>query len=268
MKKKLITISLLIAIVLVCTGFSPALASPKNTSLEIQNTLVPIEVNYLLGRQHKQTRTFVSESEAEEIRQYLIELRTALEQNDQQAIKKYEILLKEKGIFTDDNQNILLNIDRVTLLQKRMQPTIFTSQAGDNISNNLCYFNAIGEGLVAWWLAIQVWEGIVNMIKNQSSAIAAIILLLIFLPFFVLTMLITNLIPFRILAPAGVLAVKNGTVSAIGLNGAQKVTVGPEGYGVNLSGFTGITINIAPINNRSSFLFVSGIALKAEGKFL
>jgi hypothetical protein len=268
MKKKLIVLSVLLALLLVFTGFSPALASTNNKSLEIKNNLVPIEVNYLLGRHHKQTRTFVSESEAEEIRQYLIELRTALEQNDQQAIKQYEILLKEKGIIIDAAQASFPHTLGVTLLQKRAQPTIFTSQTGDNISNNLCYFNAIGEGLVAWWLAIQVWEGIVNMIDNQSSVIAALILLLVFLPFFVLTMVITNLIPFRILAPAGVLSVKNGTVSAIGINGAQKVTVGPEGYGVNLSGFTGITINIAPMNNRSSFLFVSGIALKAEGKFV
>jgi hypothetical protein len=268
MKKKLITISLLIAIVFVITGFSPALASPNNTPLEIQKNFVPIEVDYLLGRQHKQTRTFVSESEAEEIRQYLIELHSALEQKDQQAIAKYETLLKEKGIFTDNNQKIFLNNDLTMLLQKRTHPTIFTSPAGDNISNNLCYFNAIGEGLIAWWLAIQVWEGIANILNNQSSVIAALILLLVFLPIFLLTMIITNLIPFRILAPAGVLALKNGTVSAIGLNGAQKITVGPEGYGVNLSGFTGITINIPPMNNRSSFLFVSGLALKAEGKFV
>jgi hypothetical protein len=267
MKKKLIAISLLTAAILLLTGFSPALASPNNKPLEIKNTLIPIEINYLLGRQHKKTQTLVSENDAEEIRQYLIKLHNALEQNDQQEIIHYETLLKEKGLFTDCNQRVFPNNQGLTLLQKKTQPTVFTTPAGDNISNNLCYFNAIGEGLVAWWLAIQFWEAIVRMINNQSSVIAALILLLIFLPYFVLTMLITNLIPFRILAPAGVLSLKNGTVSAFGLNGVQRMTIGPEPYAVNLSGFTGITINIPPINNRSSFLFVSGIALKAEGKF-
>lgn len=267
MNKKVISISIVTAAILLLTGFSPVLASPKNNSLEIQQNLVTIEVNYLLGRQHTQTHALVTESDAEEIRQYLIELHNALEQNDQQAISKYEALLKAKGLFEGYNQRVFTNNHGLTLLQKSKQPTVLTTLADDNISNNLCYFNALGEGLVAWWLAIQVFEGIVKMIKNVSNAIAAIILLLIFLPFFVLTMLITNLIPFRILAPTGVLSLKNGTVSALGLNGLQRVPVGPDPYAVNLTGFTGITINIPPINNRSSFLFVSGIALKAEGSF-
>lgn len=267
MNKKIMSISILTAAILLLTGFSPALAAPKNNSLEIKDNLVTIEVNYLLGRQHTQTNTLVTESDAEEIRQYLIELHNALEQNDQQAISKYEALLKAKGLFEGYNQRVFTNDHGLTLLQKSKQPTAFTLQADDNISNKICYFNALGEGLVAWWLAIQVWEGIVKMINNVSSVIAALILLLVFLPYFVLTMLITNLIPFRILAPAGVLSLKNGTISALGLNGLQRVPVGPDPYAVNLSGFTGITINIPPINNRSSFLFVSGIALKAEGSF-
>ncbi|MFA5102977.1 MAG: hypothetical protein WC525_07465 [Candidatus Thermoplasmatota archaeon] len=266
MDKKLIAICIITAAIVLLTGFSSALASPKTNLFEIQNNLVTIEVNYLLGRQSRQTCSTVTVSEAEEIRHYLIELHDALERNDGQAISTYKALLKEKGIFLDNYQKVNSNTHGFALLEQTTSPSYINSQAGENISNTFCYFNAIGEGLVAWWLALLVLEGIIHLLKNTSSLIVALILFLTFLPFFVLTMLFTNLIPFRILAPSGVLSLKNGTVSAFGLNGFQRVTVGPEAYGVNLSGFTGITINIPPINNRTSFLFLSGLALKAEGK--
>ena len=117
-----------------------------------------------------------------------------------------------------------------------------------------------------WWLGLAFVQAIVKAVENVSNPIGAIILLIILLPILVLTMLLTDLIPFRILAPTGAISVQNGTISCLGLNGFQRVKVGAEGYGVNLSGFTGITINIPPMNNRSSFLFVSGFALKAEGQ--
>jgi len=116
--------------------------------------------------------------------------------------------------------------------------------------------------LIGWHF---LYEGITKIIKNASNFFEAFILLLVFLPFLVITMLFSNLIPFRILAPIGALALKNGTISCVGLNGFQKVSVGAEAYEVNLSWFTGITINILPTNNSKAFLFVSGMALKAEG---
>jgi hypothetical protein len=117
-----------------------------------------------------------------------------------------------------------------------------------------------------WWLGLAFAQAIIKAIENVSNPIGAIILLIILLPLLVLTMLLTDLIPFRIFAPTGVISVRNGTISSLGLNGFQRVKVGAEGYGVNLSGFTGITINIPPINNHKTFLFVSGFALKAEGQ--
>ena len=78
-------------------------------------------------------------------------------------------------------------------------------------------------------------------------------------------MLLTDLIPIKILTPTGAISLQNGTISCLGLNGFQRVKVGAEAYGVNLSWFTGSTINLPPINNHKAFLFVSGIVLKAEG---
>jgi hypothetical protein len=265
MNKKIISLSILTATIILLTGFTPALASNKNNLTSIKSELVTIEVNHYLGRQPKQVRTTITASEAEEIRYYCIELYKAQERNDYQAILKYETLLNEKGIFGEHYRQFSTNTQGITLLEKTNLPDYFTNLAGDNISNRFCYINAIGEGLVMWWLAQAFWQAIVNALKNVSNPIAALILLLALLPLAITVMLLTNLIPFRILAPTGAFALKNGTISCLGLNGFQRVKVGAEAYGVNLSGFTGLTINIPPINNRTAFLFISGFALKAEG---
>jgi len=265
MNKKIVFVSVVTAVIILLTGFTPALASNKDNFIEIKNDLVTIEVNHYLGRQPKQVRTTVTASEAEEIRQYLIELYNAQERNDRQAISTYEALLNEKGIFGECYQKFYSNNDGLTLIEKTKLSRFPSSLAGENISNRFCYFNAIGEGLVFWGLALSFLQAIVNVLKNVSNPIAAFILFLALLPLAIVMMLLTNLIPFRILAPTGAMSLRNGTISCLGLNGFQRVKVGVEGYGVNLSWFTGITINIPPINNRTAFLFVSGFALKAEG---
>jgi hypothetical protein len=268
MNKKIISLSILTAVIILLTGCTPALASPKNNLLAVKNDLVTIEVNHYLGRQTQQIRTTVTASDAEQIRLYLTELYKAQERNDNAAISKYEALLNNKGIFGEQNHRFSSTINGITRLEKttlsRYTPTI----AGDNISNRLCYFNAIGEGGMLWWLGLGFIQNLVDSITNVSNPIGAIILLIILLPLIVLTMLLTDLIPFRIFSPTGIISLKNGTISALGANGHQRVTVGSESYGVNLTGFTGITINIPPINNHKSFLFVSGFALKAEGQLV
>lgn len=265
MNKKIVIVSLLMALLVSLTSITPALATKNTNLITLKNDLVTIEVNRYLGKTPEQIHTTVTSAEAEQIKQDLIALYDAQQKNDHEAISKYEALLNEKGIFGNIYQKFYSNDNGMALIEKTKLPRFPSSLAGENISNRFCYFNAIGEGLILWWLGLQVWEGIVKIITNQSSIIAALILLLIFLPLLVLTMLITNLIPFRILAPTGAMSLKNGTISCLGLNGFQRVKVGAEAYGVNLSWFTGITINIPPINNRTAFLFVSGIALKAEG---
>jgi len=265
MDKKIAIISVFAAVIILLMGFTPALASNKNNLPVIKTDLVTIEVNHYLGRYTEQTRTTVTTSEAEEIQFYLTELFKAQERSDYQAISKYESLLRKKGIFEQHYQKIFSKNAVQSLFETIHRPFPVISTAGENISNRLCYFNAIGEGIVLWWLGLQVLEGIVKILKNASNFLEAFILLLIFLPFLVLTLVFSNLIPFRILAPTGALALKNGMISCLGLNGFQRRMVGAESYGVNLSWFTGITINFLPSNNRTAFLFVSGMALKAEG---
>lgn len=268
MKKKIVFISITTAVILLLMGITPALASEKKNVLEMRNTLVNIEVNQYLGRQPRTIYTTVTADEAEEIRTYLIELYEAQERNDHQAVVHYEELLTQKGIFGERMSQLYSTSNGASLRKETTFPVYPQTQAEGNISNRLCYINAIGEGLVMWWLALSFWQAIVKALKNVSNPLAAIILLIALLPLALTVMILTNLIPFRILAPIGAFALRNGSISCLGLNGFQRVTPGAEGYGVNLSGFTGITINIPPINNRSAFLFISGFALKAEGTLI
>jgi len=48
-------------------------------------------------------------------------------------------------------------------------------------------------------------------------------------------MLLTDLIPIKILTPTEAISLQNGTISCLGFNGFQRVKVGAEAYGVNLS---------------------------------
>ncbi|MBE3121880.1 MAG: hypothetical protein IMZ43_06355 [Thermoplasmata archaeon] len=265
MNKKIVIVSLLTALLVSLTSITPALATKNTNLITLKNDLVTIEVNRYLGKTPEQIHTTVTSAEAEQIKQDLMALYDAQQRNDHEAISKYEVLLNEKGIFGNSNQKFYSNDNGMALIEKTKFSRYLTNQIGENISNRFCYFNAIGEGLVFWWLALSFLQGIVNVLKNVTNPIAMLILLLVLLPLAIVMMLLTNLIPFRILAPTGAMSLKNGTISCLGLNGFQRVKVGAEAYGVNLSWFTGITINIPPINNRTAFLFVSGIALKAEG---
>ncbi len=266
MDKKIIYVSILTSAVVLITGFSPALATPNTDLFAIRNDLVTIEVNHFLGRHPTQVYTTITAAEASEIRQYLIELSNAQQQNDREAIERYESILNQKGIFGQGYQQFNSKDDYTPWLKNTKLSHHFDGFADDNISNRFCYFGAIGEGLMLWWIGLALWQTIIKAVTNVSNPIGAIILLIMMLPFLVLSMLLSDLIPFRILAPTGMISLKNGTISSIGFNGVQRINVEAEPYEVNLSGFTGLTINIPPINEHKAFLFISGFAVQAEGR--
>lgn len=260
MKRKIVFITTIVAMLIVLGSLSPSICSK-----DIET--VAIEVNRYYGKEPETIRTEVTIAEAKEIEQILINLNQAIENNDEQAISQYEAILNEKGIFGETHQKFFSNNKYYETMEKTnlaKYTKYFQNKNGDDISNYFCYFNAIGEGLMLWWLGLKVWAAIISAIQNVSNPIAAFILFLALLPFLVLTMLLTNLIPFRILAPNGVISLKNGSISSLGLKGLKSLKVGAEAVGVNLSWFTGITINIPPINDRKAFLFISGIAVEVK----
>ena len=136
----------------------------------------------------------------------------------------------------------------------------------DDVSNSLCYFNAIGTGLMASYLGVVVWEAFQRLLRNASSFLEGFVIIIIFLPFVVATIVLTGLIPFRVAMPRGMVYVEDGRISSLGLQGFKRVIVDTEPITVNISWFTGLSISI-PGNEetgRESFVFVSGLAVDVK----
>ena len=134
-----------------------------------------------------------------------------------------------------------------------------------NLSNTACFFTAHGEGMLAGYFAERFLQSVAAALDNVTNIFAKIIVLLALLPLILIVLLINDLIPLRIMMPTGTLVLANGTISSIGLQGVKREKIGADHAQVNLSWFTGITLNILPINNHSAFTFVAGFAMKTEG---
>lgn len=261
MKKKMIVLSSLCVIVVVLAGFTPALAS-KPVTPTVSPTTVPVEVTRYQGMNPVQTVAAVSPADAWQIEQCLIELYNAQQRNDRPTISRCITTLKNKGITIGTRDQALLSPGKISF------PGFTRGTAGDNISNSICFFSAIGQGMLYGTFATKVIQAIAKAIQNQTNPIGAIILLILMLPLILTVILINDLIPFRIMMPAGALVLTNGTVFSIGLLGVKRMKVNATQIGVNLSWFTGLTINIPPLKNESKpFTFVSGFAAKVEGPF-
>ena len=262
MKKKIVMISCLCVLVLAVAGFTPALASTPLTSTK--NT-VPIEVTRYAGNDQLSTIMTVSSSDAWQIQQCLIDLYHAQQQNDQLAITHCIAVLNSKGITINARESSLLSPQRILQFYGK---TTNHKALIDDLTNQACLFTAIGQGMLVGNFALRFIQAVVAAINNQSSVVAKFILLLVMLPLLAVVLLFNDLIPIRILMPEGALALRNGSVTSIGLQGMKRMTVNATQIGVNLSWFTGITINIPPLKNESKpFTFIAGFAAKVEGPF-
>jgi len=96
MDKKIISLSIFSAVVILLAGCTPALASSENNMFAVKTERINIEVNHYLGRQTERNQLTVTADEAEQIRFYLTELYNAQQRNDRAAIATYESLLYEK----------------------------------------------------------------------------------------------------------------------------------------------------------------------------
>jgi hypothetical protein len=254
MKKKIICFSAVIVGILIVLGsLSPAVCSKDIDT-------VTIEVNRYNLRNPTTIRTEVNAEEAQEIKQILIDLNEAIENNDEAAISQYEEILNEKGIFGEQRQEF---ISQNTFSEKMrgMKQTLSAE-----ITNRLCYFNAVGNGSIFFTLAVRFIEVMQEIIDNATSVIEALVLLLVLLPFFAIIYLGTHLIPFRILMPIGIVGMDKGKMFSLGLNGFKRVVIesGDDPLFVNLTWFTGATVNIIGSGSLGGFLFVSGFAAGVE----
>lgn len=264
MKRKTIILSLIMATVVILAGLSSVVGSSDIEAL-VENATVTIEVNKYLGKKPEQILTEVSEEEAKEIEQLLLGLYDAIERNDKTAISKYQNTLNKKGIFGDKHYEFYSQDEFLEMVDTSKNSQLFNRLdkiQGDNISNYVCYYHAAGKGMMIFTLGLRVLQAIIEAVNNAESFLEALIILLALLPFYVLIALMTHLIPFRILLPIGVIMMESGKMFSLGLSGFKSVTVEDEPYNVNISWFTGLTVNIPFSENP--FLFVSGVAFEVK----
>ena len=97
-------------------------------------------------------------------------------------------------------------------------------------------------------------------------------ILQILIPIYLVIMLLTHLVPFRICMPIATINMEDGTMSAIGLAGSQTVNVNDPSpsHQVTIGGFTGITVSVPNINENESelngFMFISGFSMLVKSK--
>ncbi|HDO19874.1 MAG TPA: hypothetical protein ENG74_04015 [Thermoplasmatales archaeon] len=252
MNKKLMGFG--VSLLFILTIFSPAVTS---RSLDHQES-VTVEVNKIGIRGIKKVLTKLSYDEACKLRELLIRLDEALSAGNLRAVRKYESEINGLGIFGDGYQKIPV-------------PMAISSTAvdveDDNISNTLCYFHAAGRGTIYFTFTLKLVEMIKQVVKNATSLIGALAVIIAMIAIFAPIIILTYIVPFRIAMPVGMVRVENGSVSSFGTRGYKKVEVEEnETFDVNISWFTGITINIAfnKSNESGNFLFVSGFALAVE----
>jgi hypothetical protein len=266
MKKKILIISTIIAAIIVLGSCSYSITASNLERINSTET-VKIEVNQYLGNPYNTIETEVSIKEAEEIREILINLNEAITNNDKEAIEYYEKKINNKGIFENEYQEFYSNEEYNKIIKSNKRANIFNflgSKNGDDISNILCFFNAIGSGLFVSFFGALALDAFLKIMSNASSFIEMFVIFIIFFPFVALIVVLTGFIPFRILMPRGNVWMESGSMSTIGLSGVKRVTVDNESVTVNLSLFTGLSISI-PGNEdsgRDPFVFASGIAIR------
>jgi len=259
--KKILLLSTLVAILIVLGGLSPSICSKDiKPSQKSQNTgTITVEVNKYHGLQPITIHTELSNEEAEQLKEILIQLDIAIENNDETTVKECESILNEKGIFGDYYEEFYTH----KTFNKKLKSSglsRYLNQNGDNFSNLMCYFHAVGTGQIYFFVQISILENMANAFKNVTSIIAALMVLFIFLPFYVLALILTHLVPFRIMMPLGFVELDDGKMTSIGLKGLKRaIAQNNESIMANVSWFSGLTINI-PTENL--FLFMSGIAVK------
>jgi len=268
MKKKMIIFSTIMAIIIILGSCSSSITASNIKEIKSSET-VKIIVNRYYSNLFNTIETKVSIEEAEEIKELLNNLNEAITNNDNEAISFYEKKLNNKDIFENDYQEFYSKEEYVKILKlnkKSNLKNLLNEKNGDNLSNLFCFFNAIGKGLFVSYIGVLVWEGFQSLLSNASSFAEIFVIIIVFLPLVVATIVLTGLIPFRIFMPKGMVYVEEGRISSIGLKGVKRVTIDTDPVGVNLSFFTGLSITI-PGNEdtgRDPFVFASGIALKVD----
>jgi hypothetical protein len=265
--KKIIIISGLVAILIILGGLSPSIVSKDIVPIQLDEEIetITVEVNKYYGKQET-IYTDLTFEEIEELEKILTILDEAILKNDEKTIKECEKSLNEKGIFGDKYENFYSH----DFISKKFRSSRLSKFSrilplnGDDLSNLMCYFHARGQGMFFFFAELNILQNIVDAMNNASGLIEAFIIFFALLPIYVMIMLLTHVVPFRILMPKGICRMDDGKMTSIGLKGVKTVeaTSSNESVMLNLSFFTGITISW-PIEDNN-ILFVSGFAVSVS----
>lgn len=265
LNKKIVFLSILSAILMITIGFSSAIA--KNTTTKSEK--IVFETKVFNGLRLEKNLVELSIEESEEIKQILLDLDEAIRNNDEESILKYKTILKEYGIIDEMSSRFILPQNTADLLN-------------NDVSNSMCYFHAVGSGLIIFPIEQEIFNKINAAARNTAeqtdNPLAKIIIyLVVFILLFVLfclpVIIFTRLIPFRIMVPSATVQLQEGRMWTRGAQGYKEVTTDDETISVELSYFTGVTISMLPFsfnseseedNERNSFMFASGFAFKVE----
>ena len=265
MNKNMALVSIISAIVLVLAGLAPVVGSKD---VETQKSIV-VEMNSYAHGSVEKVLTELGYDESLELKECLINLNDAIEQEDEQAILECETILNEKGILGEEPQKISYDPNsqefypgiKGSPIFSRLKNPLTQTTAGA-ISSALCYFHATGEGMMIFTIGVLLMVPIMLIIAQAPELIGLVLITCVTI------MLATHVIPFRIGLPIGILTMSGGSVSAIGLSGAQHMDIPANSSAqITVGGFSGITINIPGTEEGSEgFLFVSGFSLIAQGQ--
>ena len=269
MKQKTVMISILIGIFLILVGFSPLTISEQsftNQHIFIQSTI------FDNGIANKKTSE-LSLEDTIQLKEILLELNNAIDQNDQETIQNCVIQLKHFGIVDD--------VEKLKLFTEiRTEPTQTLNDFNKfpvlksicekiptyDVDNSMCLVNIIGKGLMLFTTGLLLIITTILLAYLFGDAISPILLTFFNLSKFFL--LVTRTIPFRVLLPVGIIMLDSGSISTRGLNGHQQLNATDRSVGAYLYGFSGIAINIPFSQNGSftydSFIFVAGFSILAR----
>lgn len=263
MRDKTNLISILIAILIILTGFTSAISSYQTDEKKIT-----IETNLYLGTHIKKTTIELSEEEFTNLKNTLQKINNILDPINEEDIQKFEDMVLEKGLLDKKDFRLISYMRKI--------PTYFTNQklvnSEDNISNSFCYYHASGNGFIYFPIEESVIDWIREKAEQQENPLAGFVLAILLIVFvYVPVLLFTHLIPLRILLSHAGIEVNNGAMWSRGTQGYKRAEPDSDPVRALVKFFTGITISAPPINRDDSqdndkvgFLFMSGFAFSVE----
>ena len=239
MEKIKMVATFFVAGIIILTAFSTIIYS-KN-----EKDVVTVEIYNIKAFSVKKKEFKISVEKVNELKDALTELSDSIDKGD-----------------VKDIENIEKKIASLGMILKGLFPSSISENG--NISNRLCYFQAIGKGEVILPIIFMIIEKINERLKNVSSFVEALAVIIAMIVLYMPLILIAYLVPFKIFAPLIEVKMKSGRMKTIGTDGFKSINV-ENLLSVEVKGFTGIVIHI-PSQDNESFFFVSGFAASVDEK--